>query len=365
MEGLLLLFIITLQLLSSSYSFINTKQKSFQKVPKTIHYYDYFKKNKDGEKKDIGRLWKNIIFPGIFVEYADTKEPLKTVKVEVSEQQKKSRNDDIISQKVTTGTFNVVDEKAAPVYGTNLVLKSNSLPPVKKPANFVAPVPKKAVTVKPGTGLSVLPNIKDFIRPKKPIILYEYESDGNCRKVREACTILDLPVEFRPCPGAVSGFSDTMVLMNGQRQVPFMIDNNPSMYKPQLFGADSIIEHLFDTYGPGYSELPAALKGPGKSGGKGNKIRPNIRVDNIKMKPIVLYGWEGAQYVKAVRECLNELGLSHTFINCANGSLNRDKLLALTKGVFQVPYITDPNTGVAMFESAEIVKYLEATYTIP
>lgn len=28
---------------------------------------------------------------GIFVEYADTKEPLKTVKVEVSEQQKKSR----------------------------------------------------------------------------------------------------------------------------------------------------------------------------------------------------------------------------------------------------------------------------------
>lgn len=28
---------------------------------------------------------------GIFVEYADTKEPLKTVKVEVAEQQKKSR----------------------------------------------------------------------------------------------------------------------------------------------------------------------------------------------------------------------------------------------------------------------------------
>ena len=55
----------------------------------------------------------------------------------------------------------------------------------------------------------------------------------------------------------------------------------------------------------------------------GNKIRPNIRVDNLKMKPIVIYGWEGAQYVKVVRECLNELGLSHTFINCANGSLNR------------------------------------------
>ena len=33
-------------------------------------------------QKDVGRLWKNILFPGIFVEYADTKEALKTVKVE-------------------------------------------------------------------------------------------------------------------------------------------------------------------------------------------------------------------------------------------------------------------------------------------
>ena len=30
----------------------------------------------------------------------------------------------------------------------------------------------------------------------------------------------------------------------------------------------------------------------------------------------------------------------------------------------QVPYISDPNTGVEMFESAEIVKYLLDTYTV-
>lgn len=28
----------------------------------------------------------------------------------------------------------------------------------------------------------------------------------------------------------------------------------------------------------------------------------------------------------------------------------------------QVPYLEDPNTGVAMFESAEIVEYLKQTY---
>ena len=32
-------------------------------------------------------------------------------------------------------------------------------------------------------------------------------------------------------------------------------------------------------------------------------------------------------------------------------------------GRFQVPYLKDPNTGVALFESAEIVKYLDEVYT--
>lgn len=29
---------------------------------------------------------------------------------------------------------------------------------------------------------------------------------------------------------------------------------------------------------------------------------------------------------------------------------------------FQVPYMEDPNTGTNMFESAEIIDYLRATY---
>lgn len=30
----------------------------------------------------------------------------------------------------------------------------------------------------------------------------------------------------------------------------------------------------------------------------------------------------------------------------------------------QVPYLVDPNTEVQMFESAEIVEYLQATYAL-
>jgi hypothetical protein len=31
----------------------------------------------------------------------------------------------------------------------------------------------------------------------------------------------------------------------------------------------------------------------------------------------------------------------------------------------QVPYMEDPNTGAKMFESADIVEYLRATYAVP
>jgi glutathione S-transferase len=30
-----------------------------------------------------------------------------------------------------------------------------------------------------------------------------------------------------------------------------------------------------------------------------------------------------------------------------------------------VPYLFDPNTGKAMFESADIARYLDATYAVP
>ncbi len=40
----------------------------------------------------------------------------------------------------------------------------------------------------------------------------------------------------------------------------------------------------------------------------------------------------------------------------------REKLLPIMQGKMQVPYLVDPNTGVKMFESAQIVKYLKKQY---
>jgi glutathione S-transferase len=64
-----------------------------------------------------------------------------------------------------------------------------------------------------------------------------------------------------------------------------------------------------------------------------------------------------------VKEKLAELGLPHRIVSCSRGSKNRDKMVEKT-GRFQVPFIVDENTGIEMYESNEIVAYLEDVYTV-
>lgn len=94
--------------------------------------------------------------------------------------------------------------------------------------------------------------------------------------------------------------------------------------RPQLSGSTEIIEHLFNTYGPGAANIPGSLKG-GLNLFKNSRssVRKNARPDNTKMRPITLYGWEGANFVRQVRVALTELGIAHVMINCAEGSVNR------------------------------------------
>jgi len=58
------------------------------------------------------------------------------------------------------------------------------------------------------------------------------------------------------------------------------------------------------------------------------------------------------------------LEIPYVLHNVAKNSPSRDAFVALS-GKMQVPYLVDPNGGVAMFESADIVDYLDATYGAP
>ena len=212
-------------------------------------------------------------------------------------------------------------------------------------------------------------------RPEKPLILYEYDGSPYCKRVREMINLLDLNVEYRPCPGArQSKFSNQLYERTGKRTVPYLIDPNTGT---EMFESNDQIEYLLQTYGPPAdlfdrkalwpitfeafsivtSTLVAIIRDMPSS-----KRQTNARPDNEDMIPIEIWGYESSPFVRPVREKLCSLCLPHIMISCSRGSANRDKMTQKT-GRFQVPYIVDPNTGIEMFESNEIVKYLDTVYT--
>nr|XP_015898739.2 uncharacterized protein LOC107432177 isoform X1 [Ziziphus jujuba var. spinosa] len=202
-------------------------------------------------------------------------------------------------------------------------------------------------------------------RPEKPIEIYEFEGCPFCRKVREIVSVLDIDVLFYPCPKNGPNFRPKVAEMGGKQQFPYMVDPNTGA---SMYESDDIIKYLVGKYGNGkvplmlslglLTTLTAGLALIGRSG-KGTSYSPS----RLPPKPLEIWSYEGSPFCKYVREVLVELELPHLQRSCARGSAKRQILYNET-GRFQAPYLLDPNTGIKMFESAEIVEYLLATYAI-
>lgn len=213
---------------------------------------------------------------------------------------------------------------------------------------------------------------------KPCLVLYEYDASPYCKRVRETINLLDLAVEYRPCPGARQGFSDELYELTGRRTVPFLLDTRTNA---QMFESSDIIVYLLKEYGPPEEAYDSKALWPITweafsvttatwvallRGLPGGRLQPNARPDNGNMLPLQLWGYECSPFVRPVRETLCSLSLAHVMVSCSRGSANRDRLLERRKDggqVFQVPFLVDPNTGVELFESAEIVDYLNKVYT--
>nr|ACN36992.1 unknown [Zea mays] len=184
-------------------------------------------------------------------------------------------------------------------------------------------------------------------------------------QVREMVSVLDLDVLFYPCPRKGPTFRPKVLEMGGKKQFPYMVDPNTGV---AMYESDDIIKYLADTYGDGsvpimlslglLTAITAGLATLGRIG-KGN----SYTASRIPPQPIEIWAFEGSPFCRLVRETLVELELPHLLHSCARGSLKRQEVFK-KKGVFQAPYIEDPNTGVQMFESAEIIDYLKATYVL-
>jgi glutathione S-transferase len=220
-------------------------------------------------------------------------------------------------------------------------------------------------------------------RPTRHLRLYEFEACPYCRLVREALTELDLDALIYPSPHGGKRFRPKVAALGGRQQFPFLVDpnTNESMYE----SAD-IIDYLYRTYGgrPAPSRLLRPLDVSSSVLAAIPRLRAGSRARPSKApkKPLELFSFESSPYSRRVRELLCELELPYLlrstgkarwqdlgppviratlFPDLPVAGRTRTELLERA-GKVQVPYLVDPNTGAAMFESDAIRQYLLDTY---
>jgi glutathione S-transferase len=79
------------------------------------------------------------------------------------------------------------------------------------------------------------------------------------------------------------------------------------------------------------------------------------------VQPLELWSFEASPFCRIAREVLCSLEIPYRLHNVGKGSAGRDAFVQRS-GKMQVPFLVDPNSGVEIFESADIVQYLRATY---
>jgi glutathione S-transferase len=95
--------------------------------------------------------------------------------------------------------------------------------------------------------------------------------------------------------------------------------------------------------------------------GRGLVPRVTAVVRPDPKKRLELYDYEGCPYCRKVREVLCELDLDYVSHPVARGGRRRGALQRLG-GKMQVPYLVDPNTGAGLYESDDIIDYLNRRY---
>ena len=217
--------------------------------------------------------------------------------------------------------------------------------------------------------------------PKKMLEFYEAEYCPFCRHVRETLTALDLDAKIYPIPKKGQRFKKRLIKLGGKPKIPFLNDPNTGT---RLYESEAIAAYLVDQYGlPGHKlparDLSTSTFATALRGKNGMFVVPS----KAPKKPLELYSFEACPYARLVRETLCELEIPHILHNVGKGSsraewlppgyrelamkdytpgtANRRKLLS-RGGRMIVPYLVDPNTRTAMYESWLIREYLRRTY---
>lgn len=79
-------------------------------------------------------------------------------------------------------------------------------------------------------------------------------------------------------------------------------------------------------------------------------------------KTLELYEFEGCPFCRKVREALTQLDLRAMIYPCPKGGPTYRPQVVARGGKAKLPYLVDPNTGDALYESAAIIDHLYRNY---
>lgn len=220
-------------------------------------------------------------------------------------------------------------------------------------------------------------------QPAKHLQLHEFEACPYCRLVREALTELDIDALIYPAPHGGKRFRPRVARLGGKEQFPFLVDPNGGV---AMYESVDIVDYLYRRYGgrrpPTHLLRPIDVSTSMLAGIPRLRAGARVRPSKAPRKPLELFSFESSPYSRRVRELLCELELPYLlrstgkagwrdlgppgirtalFPGLPVAGRTRKELLERA-GKVQVPYLVDPNTGTAMFESTAIREYLLATY---
>ena len=217
--------------------------------------------------------------------------------------------------------------------------------------------------------------------PVRPLRVFDRENDPDCRLLRELLTELQLDALIQPCPEGGQRFRSKLP---AGAQLPYLQDRDQ---RCEANGLRACLAHVLKHYAQAawarhlLASWPMRLSSRLSSrlrGRAGERVRPS----RAARKPLQLYSFESSPYSRLVRERLCELELPWILRSFGKEQLSdwgpptlrftlkpwvarpggrREAMLKQT-GKAQAPYLIDPNRGVELFESKEILHYLEKHY---
>ena len=220
-------------------------------------------------------------------------------------------------------------------------------------------------------------------KPVENLVLFDAEYCPYCRHVREALTELDLDAMIYPMPKGGKRYRPHLRKMGGNGKIPFLVDPNTDT---RLGESEAIVEYLYSEYALEGDEAPERRIATSLLSSVTRMPSGSMYAVPSKAprKPLELWSFEASPYGRLARETLSEMQLKYILHNVGKtpghhadyyppelrhehmknympGTENRRKFLERA-GRVMIPFIVDPNTGVEMFETKEIQKYLRDTY---